>query len=315
MRVEEHLQQWLRAGVVSAEQAERIRAHEQTAASGGPRHSRVAEALGYVGGTLALVALLVVVEEFWADLEVWAQAGLLGLLTALLLGAGAWIRSSDEPAVARLASVLWFLSAGAFAFLVKVVADDGLEWAHETTTFAVGAGTAVYGGVLWWWRRTALQQLALGAGVLTALVGGLELREGLVDDPFVGVAVWGLGVIWALLSWGEIMVPRRTGFALGALAALGGAQALAVSDFTGWGLALGLMTAAALIAASVAVGEVVLLALGAVGAFAFVAQTVFRYFGDTVGVPLALFIVGLALVALALVIGRVRPHVEEASRG
>jgi hypothetical protein len=314
MRVEEHLQRWLSAGLVTAEQAERLRAHEAAEPSSRGT-ARLAEALGYVGGSLALVALLVVVEQFWADLQVWGQATLLGLLTVALLGAGAWLRDSAERSVQRLTSVLWFLSAAAFAGLVGVVGDGGLDWSQTTTAFAVGVGTSVYAGALWRARPTALQQIALAVGAVTAVASGLELRDDVVDFSFVGLAVWGLGIVWALLTWGGLLRPRVTGFALGALGALVGTQMLAFSDLAGWGHALGLLTAAAMVAASVALGEVVLLAFGTVGAFLFVSETVFRYFGDTLGVPIALFLVGVALVAAALVITRLRPRVAEVSRG
>lgn len=171
MRVEEHLQRWAEAGLVTAEQADRLRAHDAAEPSG-RWTARLAEALGYVGASLALTALLVVVDDFWADLDVWGHATLLGLLTIVLLGVGAWIRDRSERSVQRLTSVVWFGSVAAFSALVGVVCGDGLDWSYRTTTFAVGVGTSVYAGALWRSRPTALQQVALAIGAVTALAGG-----------------------------------------------------------------------------------------------------------------------------------------------
>lgn len=311
MRVEDHLQRWQRAGLLTPEQAERIAEHERAAGgTDGSARSRVVEALGYLGGSLALVALFVLVQDFWADLEVWAQAGLLVLLAGLLLAAGAALRSSAEGAIERLAGVLWLLSSAALAFAVGVIAADALGWRQAAVVATAGAVTAVYAGVLWRLRPSALQLVSSGAAVLAAVVGGLQAADRLVDVDLVGLVVWGVGVVWALLTWGHVLRPPRSGYALGALGALGGAQALAFSHYEDAGHALGLATAVALVAASVAVGEVVLLGLGAVGVVVFVSEVVVRYVGDALGVPLALFVVGLALVGVAVVIGRLHPRVE-----
>lgn len=310
-RADEHLQEWLQAGLITDEQAARIRAHESAAAARGSGQSRIAEALGYLGGALALVAVTVAVDQFWANLEVWGQAALLAVLTVMLLAGGWWIRDRSEPPIRRLASVLWFLSAAAFAAFVHSAVGDGADLDDEVAVLVVAGATTVYSAFLWRVRPTALQHIALALSTAATLFAVLFLREGLISEDFVGVALWGLGVVWLLLTWGGLLQPQRTGYALGALGALAGAQGLAVGDLDVWGNGLGLATAAVMILASVAVNSLVLLALGSVGAFVFVAGTVFRYFGDTLGVPIALFLVGLALVGAALLITRLRPRVAE----
>ena len=73
-------------------------------------------------------------------------------------------------------------------------------------------------------------------------------RRDLPDDraPTTAVAVWGLGVVWALLGWAGLLAPRWVALVLGAVAA----QLAAGSTFeAGWGPGLGLVTAAAVVAA------------------------------------------------------------------
>jgi hypothetical protein len=312
-RAEEHLQSWLSAGLISAADADRIRAHEAATTQPSSGQSRVAEALGYVGGALALVALTVVIDDFWAELDVWAQAALLALLAGVLFAGGWWIRDRQEPPVHRLASVLWLLSVAAFAGFAQILTGDAAAVDDDVAVLGVSAVTAVYAGWLWRLRPTALQHLALALAVAATVFAALYVREGLIFDEFVGLALWGLAVVWLLLTWGGMLRPDRTGYALGAVGALAGAQWLAVGELDAWGTALGLATAVAMIVCSVAINSLVLLALGAVGAFLFVSQAVFRYFEDTIGVPIALFLVGLSLVGAALLITRLRPRVIEQS--
>ena len=45
------------------------------------------------------------------------------------------------------------------------------------------------------------------------------------------------------------------------------------------------------------------------GIFVFVPQIIFEYFGDTIGVPLALFVTGVVLLGAALLVARLRTEV------
>ncbi|MDR9452235.1 MAG: hypothetical protein RI637_13580, partial [Acidimicrobiia bacterium] len=67
--------------------------------------------------------------------------------------------------------------------------------------------------------------------------------------------------------------------------------------------------AGALLAFSVGLRNTMLLGFGAGGIFIFVPQIIFEYFGDTIGVPLALFLTGVVLLGAALLIARLRTEV------
>lgn len=127
------------------------------------------------------------------------------------------------------------------------------------------------------------------------------------------MSLWALGVSWGPFTWAGPVRPTRTGYVIAGLAALAASQVVSVTAEPGWGHGLGLLTAAILLAASVAVGSFAMMGLGAAGAFAFVAQVIFEYFADTIGVPLALFVVGMLLIGATVLTARLKPRVDAAA--
>lgn len=321
-RLDERLDDWVAAGLIDPEQAERIRTFESDAASGpadarpngmtGGTRWRLAEALGYLGGALAVLAAVLLVGEFWDELETWARLLLLLTTSALLLAAGAWARVTRVEAVGRLGGFLWFASVVTWAFAVGIAIDRTVEPADETTVLVVGLLSVSYAAPLWWWRREALQQLAVFAGLAAALLAALGHVEHIEPEGF-GMSLWALAVSWGLFTWAGPVRPTRTGYVVAGFAALAGSQVVSFGAEPGWGHALGLLTAAILLAASVAVGSFAMMGLGAAGAFVFVAQIVFEYFADTIGVPLALFVVGVLLIGAAVLTAHLKPRVDAAS--
>jgi hypothetical protein len=101
--------------------------------------------------------------------------------------------------------------------------------------------------------------------------------------------------------------------ALGALAVVSGCEALATvgrgsagPGVGGWGLWLGLGVAVGLLVAGSAWRRDVLLGIGAAAMVVFLAQAAGRYWQD-LGAPLAILLLGLGLVAVTVVLARLRP--------
>lgn len=305
--------QALRRGIVSGAQAEQLRALASSVpvpaprtppAAPPPRLARafVAEALGYVGGALVVVAGFVLAQQFWADLRPWAQVGILALLAGSVLAAGAVVHGEAGTPLGRLRSVLWALGTVAVTGTLGVWASEvaGLEDAGmAVATFAPATAVAAW---LWWHLRRSLQEVVLVIGLVMTGTAVLALVDVVVVETWGGLLVWALGVGWLLLALGGLVAPPRTGVAIGAVLALVGPMALA--DAGRWGALVGLATAGALAALSVSTRRTVLLGLGVVGVFLYVPQVVFAWFGDRLGVPLALVVTGGVLLVASAWIAR-----------
>jgi len=306
---------WVAAGLISREQADAIAAHERAAAAVRKptrerRVSLIAEALGYVGTALALAGAGVGLGQAWEDIASWGRLSIAGGATALLLLGGFVLLSQTEPAFRRLQSVLWFLAVGAAVWALVILGIEYLDLSDdERIVLLVGAGTAALAAVLWAVRREALQHAALFASLHAALIGAVLCLPG--DAPMWAYAllVWGIGVVWGLLGWFRVLEPVWLGMALGSAGAMIG-PAIGIGDYP-WLLAVALATAVFLMVVSVPTGQVPLLAVGTMGTFGYLTWAVIRYFSDSLGVPLALVIVGGVFLALAVVAGRL----TQATRG
>jgi hypothetical protein len=172
----------------------------------------------------------------------------------------------------------------------------------EHGPFWMGLAATVYAAVLWLVRRRALQSGMLFGGVVLTAVGVILLVD--ASPPLLAPALvlWLLGIGWAWLGWLRYVEPLWVSFPLGVVLALV-TPALGVIDH-GWMYAVGITTAAVVMALSVPLHNPPLLGLGAVGMFGYVTGTVVRYFGDTLGVPAALAVTGLVILVLAVVTAR-----------
>ena len=307
------VERWVAAGAIRPEQGEAILALEAAPTeAGGGRRAVVVEVLGYLGGGLALVAGFVLGAESWAELGYWGRAGVLGAVTAVLLAAGWRLRTGEGRVLPRLASVLWLGAVAAFAGLLAVLFGGRSDDAVDDPTLAVAGGALALAGGLYLVERRVLQQVALfGAALATMLTAASDLEVSWAG--FEGAAVAVLGAGWLELGRRGLVVPRRTSEALGALAMVSGCEALATVGrgsegfgVGGWGLWLGLAMAVALLVAGSAWRRNVLLGIGAVARVVFLFQAAGRYWQD-LGAPLAILLVGLGLVAVAVVLARLRP--------
>ena len=309
------LDDWSRAGLISPPQAEQIatfelarerRTHRGTT---GDRRGAAAEAVGYVGAALAVGALALLLSEVWQQLLVPARLALVALLTVLVGSGGLALHRSDRAPMQRLAGVLLATTVVGAGWLAFVVGDDLLALDAEDLALLVGGVAALVALPLYLLRGRAIAQLALFVPVVV-VIGALLARSPLELAPvWVGLVFWGFGSAWLLLGLGGWIRPAPAAEMFGGAAALLAAQVASFDDARGWLLWLGIATAAALVASGVLRDRLHLLAVGAVGLFVFVPQLVFELFGDAIGAPATLLVVGLLLVVLAVGLGRVRREV------
>lgn len=304
MALDDRLDRWRRAGLLTSEQAEAIRAFEERE---NDRRSLVVEGVGYLGAVLAVAGAGAVLNETWERLPGGVQLAFLLLITGLLAGAGWLLHERAAPAQQRLTSVVWALAAAGGAWSVGFALAEFADASGDGVTVAVGLGGLVPAAAFQRIRPSPLQQTALALAAVTTAVGLLGVAPGDLDARWYGAVVWLLGGAWLAVGHADRLQPRTTALVLG-LAGLGvGAQMMAVdAPWEPFGLTLGVVTAGAVLALGIAEQRPLFVVGGGVGALVFVPQLVFDLFGDTVGAPVALVVAGALLVGLALVLGRVR---------
>jgi hypothetical protein len=219
----------------------------------------------------------------------------------VLLAGGAAIRAADDPAFARLRSVLWLLSAACLAAFAGLLGDDHTHH-DEVLTLVVALIVAGYLLALHLWHRSSLLVIGLFAALAVA-AGALGVV--IADDSeawHVGLAVWLLAVVW---SAGAGRVPVLTPEEPALLAGIGGAYIGAQLLMTRHlGHLIAIITVAAVLIAGTLLARTWMLALGTLGVLVLVPQTATEFLPDSVGAPVAVFVVGAGLVAVAVWLAR-----------
>lgn len=305
---------WVDEGLITTAQADRMHAEVATLENAdgatarlGPDRgtSLLGEALGYLGGAIVLVGSGLIGSWYWDDLGAAGRLGALVGATVLLVAAGAVVPVTMGVAGARLRSVLWLISTGAAAGSLGVLAADVVEPSDADTFLLVSGGTAVYATTLWAVGHRFLQQ---GAMVVTiALTAAALINRADLSDSLPGVGAFVVGATWAVLGWQELARPGRLVLALGSVIALFSAMTTATSDF---GMAFTLVTVVLIVAAAVGLRDLLLLAVGTVGALLNTPAAITRWFPDTIAAAFALVFFGALLLVTAVWItrsGRRRP--------
>jgi hypothetical protein len=293
------------AGLIDADHAGRIEAAGQAKMAASPplRVPLAAEALGYAGAVIAIAAAGVTVRQVGTSIPPGAQLTFAAVMAAALMAAGSVLRTAGEPALARLRSLLWLASTAATASFVAVLTTQFLHLnGSSVALLAAGAWTAC-AVPLWWRSRSALQHLALFAGLATLAETGLERLDRGVAFWALGVVLWTLSVLWGIAVHREYLRPQAAGlFAAGAGLLIGATMTMGEAA----GQALAVVTIAALLWLGVALRRVVLIGIGAAGAFWVIPATASRYLPGPVVAPLAVTAVGLVLLGIALRLAGVR---------
>jgi len=282
----------------------RIEAGEQakTAAPYG-RQSRAAEALAYAGAVIAVAAAGVTVRQAGTSIPPGAQLAFAGVLAVALMVAGSVLPTAGEPALARLRSVLWLGSTAAIASFVAVLTTRFLHLHGTSAALLAAAAWTACALPLWWRSQSALQHLALFAGVAALAATGLERLDRGVPVWAFGVLLWGVSLLWGIAVHSEYLRPPAAGlFASGAGLLLGATITMGESA----GQVLALATVAALLWLGVALRRILLIGIGATGTFWVIPAAVSRYLPGPVMAPLAVTVVGLVLLGIAMLLARVR---------
>lgn len=313
--LEEELSRWVALGLISEDQATRIRAVESGAPLPAPAAERgpsmVTEALGYVGGALVVVASLLLAGQLWEDLSHGARLALVGGAAALLMGVGFAVPAVPGTAGARLRSAIWVLSTVAWTGFVGIFVVDTLELHEERQAFTILSVASVQAAVLWWLSRAPVQQVALFVGLCGSAVSGtfLVVPDGSNWEALAGVGALLVAGAWLVLGLTERLQPGWLSQLLGGTGIVIGA---AVTQMADWGRVLSLVVLVGLVALAMRLNRVLLLAVATLGMFVLLPPVVTEWFPGALAAPLVLLGCGAALVLLALRAVRAR---ERSSRG
>jgi hypothetical protein len=244
-----------------------------------------------------------VIPILWPDIHTSAELAIAAGAAVAFWVAGALLHIGEEPAFHRLRAVLWLLSTASLAAFVGVLAAQIWEFGPASTTLVASAAATVYAVLLWTRNRVALQQLAMFAATAVVIGSAVARLWPGTDVWGPGIAVWVMSLLWGTAAHRAYLVPLTAGYVAAATGLVVGAQ---MTMETAAGHALALVTVAGLLAAGVILRRVLLLGFGAVGIIVVVPQTATRYLPTSIGAPLAVFIVGLSLLAVALWLAKSR---------
>lgn len=261
--------------------------------------SLVTESLATVGAILVLAGSGVLISQRWLLVTDWSRVGIFVSVAIGFLLAGFLVRWFTLSPTQPLTELMWCASAGCLAG-AAALASAWLYQQPAAMTLFISCGTAaIYSIALWLMCRREMLLVTAFAGLVGALCGAIPVTVAEATPWLaVGLGLCLIGLAWIVLGW-LYPEPLGTSIPVGAVLALIG-PAIAVHD-TSWAYLVGIMTAAAVMAASVPLRNVVLVAFGSCALFGYITAVVVEYAGRAVGAPESLVIIGLVLIGLAIV--------------
>ncbi len=268
-----------------------------------PRIWQLVEAMALVGVVFVLAGGGIAAGERWQYLSDWGHVTVFAVAAALFLIMALRMQRFDLPALDRLTSAAWLFCLGCVAAAVAIAVHDVYGHGGPVTTLATGLVISAGSIGLWLTFRHEWQMGALFAGLTITLCGAILTVTG-TAPPWLAVALglWALGVGWTILgNWypDPLWTTVPLGTALGLLS-----PAFVVWDH-GWVFAIGMLTAAAAMAASVPLKNGLLLTAGTVTLAGYLIAAVARYYRVLFGLPGTLAIAGVLVLALAVLTARI----------
>lgn len=310
--VQEHLRRWVEAGLLTADDADRLEAWEAAQVSSPRTESRpgAMEALLYLGVVILSAGVWALLAQGWSELEAWARVLSVAVPFGLMLAAGAALRLSDDPQYRRGSQAAWFVAVPLFTGLLGVIFEEygpGIDDRGDLM-MVIAAATLLLACVLWLLNPGHAQvlALALSAGFLGETMGASPDEY---SRRVSGVALLVAGIAGATLADAEWLTPRRSARAFFAVLLILGPFQAGVGGTTGFELLAG-AAAAAVVAFGVWREDFALVMVGVAGAFIVLITFIFEHFAKDLGAPLALMLSGAVVIAgvmaLAALRGRLR---------
>ena len=299
--LEQRLDRWVRAGLISSTESKAILDFEaqkqpvppaalrKVKAPGARRIPATAEALGYLGGVLVTVGLVLVATKYWPNMSVAIRLVLSGVVSALLIAAGAAVRGEEDRALARFRWFLWLASSATTGLFAWIFSREQLQYMIRSSVLITASAIVVESGVLWNRRSRPIQQIVfLGALATTAGAAAATVFPGSEAGPS-GIAVWVVGLAFAVIGFKRYIVGAIMTESLGAVALVVG-SALVTTRWHSIGLVFQLANSLGLIAIAVIPqilqrreDQIIAGIIGLVAAFMSLPATL-SYFADQAGI-------------------------------
>lgn len=313
--VQEHLRQWVEAGLLNADEAGRIESWEAAQAVRPRTESRpgAMEALLYLGLVILGAGVFAMLAQGWSDLEAWARVVSAVVPFGLMLAAGAALRLSDDPQYRRGSQAAWFVAVPLFTGLLAIIFEEygpGIDDRGDLM-MVIAAATLLLACVLWLLNPGHAQvlALALSAGFLGETMGAFPDEY---SRRLAGVALLVLGIAGVALADLDWLTPRRSARAFFAVLVIFGPYQAGVGGTTGFELLAGL-AAAGVIALGVWRGDFALVLAGVAGAFVVLVTFIFEHFTSSLGAPLALMLSGAVVIAGVMALAALRGRLRAAT--
>jgi len=302
----EQLDRWTASGLIDADQAGRIESAELARNAAAPRRRLplVAEVLGYVGAVIAITAAGVLIHQFFRHVPPAAELAFAAVVAIGLTVAGTAMRTSAEPAFARLRSVLWLLATAGAASFVAILSLKYLHLSGSSAALLAEGAWLACALPMWWLTRSVVQHLSVFAGAAALVETSVGRIHPNVGAFGIGLVLWIVAVLWGLAVYRGYLAPRTVGLLVAGAGALVGA--ILAMDEAAAGQVLALVTVGGLLCAGILLRGVLLIAIGGVGTLYVVPDAASRYLPGSVAAPLAVAVVGLVLFGTALWLARTR---------
>ena len=282
----------------------------------GPKPPRlipiVSEVLGYIGGAFALGGGIALIVAFADEIGAFGQIAVCAIAAIAGLVGGFMIGRIDDKGAKRLEQFLLAVGVagsgaaaglGAYRLVLSGVLGAGGILAVSTASdwgFFVGSAVAaVVGGVVWWFRRTWMQELAFGISVALASVTVLAIPQAEGPDWVVGAVVLVLGVVWGVLGYRGAIKPVNAALALGSLGVIAGFLAMVGMGPQApnvWALWSGLAAAIVLLGLGLLTKKYVVVGIAALGLWQFVPAILGEVFPNSIAGPIVVMVLGVLFI-------------------
>lgn len=213
------LRRWETAGLISRDEVDAIVAFEHNnvsvadvtevdTASDERKMPLVAEALGYLGGLLSAIGVIMLVTRYWPDLATGWRIGLPAAVAVAGVAGGALVNEDGADALRRLKWSLWLVGTAGLGAAGGVAMYDAMDpipaygWANEhRIVFGAASLVTLLSAVLWRGRGRPVQQTTFLGGLLFALGGAANEWWEL---SVVGLVVWIVALLILLVGQQEI---------------------------------------------------------------------------------------------------------------